>query len=127
MLDANPRFQGAHVEESSRAKDPACRYFVCFLPAAIERQAEMLSREQSARAARAAEQEFTFELLSAPDTWLCLSHHSGNCYVLAPGRCTCPDFTYRCAGTGMSCKHMIALDFAAHACSGAEEEMAEAA
>ena len=103
------------IETSERAKSEK-RYFVQFLPANVERVQEMLDRQQSAREERAQSQEFTFLLDKehGQPFFCCWSHGSGEVYEIAGDgmQCSCPDYTFRCAGNGLKCKHIVALSFA---------------
>ena len=110
-LNANARFTEVEIVESQRAKGEA-RWFVQFLPASAERQAEMLDRQQATRAERAATQGFTFLLDKdggRPFYW-CHSHTSGEVYEVAAdaSRCGCMDDEWRCRPNGLACKHRLA-------------------
>jgi hypothetical protein len=114
-LGANERFTEVSLEESPRAKSSK-RWYVQFLPANLERVADMLEREQDARAERARTQEFTFCLDKnggRPFFW-CHSATSGEVYEVDGGgrSCSCPDHLYRCQANGLKCKHVLALETA---------------
>src|SRR5690242_16856883 len=105
-LSANPRFTEVTIETSTRAKSDA-RYYVQFLPASEARRADMLTRQQDARAERAATQGFTFCLdkdAGRPFFWT-WSHSSGEVYETTEHSCSCPDHQFRAAPNGLKCKH----------------------
>lgn len=115
-LRANSRFQGVELREIGRAKSER-KWFVSYIPANIARVVDMIRRQQDARAERASEQPFTFvedRDSSQPFAW-CHSHRTGETYEVSVFDCTCGDFRYRLEGTGVRCKHMIALSAAVEA------------
>ena len=105
-LAANAQYTGVEIAESKRAKGEA-RWFVSYLPSRGERVEEMVAREQDKRELRALRQEFTF-VQDQGFVW-CHSHGSGECYEVTAHSCTCADFHYRLKGTGIACKHILAL------------------
>jgi hypothetical protein len=111
-LGGNSRFTSVSIEESKRAKSEK-RWMVLFQPSNASRQEAMVDRQQDARARRACEQPFTFCLdkdAGRPFFW-CHSHTSGEVYEVGANAecCSCPDATYRLRGTGLRCKHQLAL------------------
>lgn len=110
-LRSNARFTAVALVKSERAKTP--KFFVDFLPSSPECLEAMATRQQDARAERAATQQFSFILdkdAGRPFVW-CHSHSSGEVYELdCQGRsCSCPDHEFRCKPNGLKCKHQIAL------------------
>lgn len=109
-LSANEtRFRDVEIRESKRAKGEA-RWFVCFLPLKAERVEKMLDAQQSAREERAATQTFTVVADPDFDYLHVYSHSSQETYEVSiqVATCSCPDHTYRLAGTGVLCKHLLA-------------------
>jgi hypothetical protein len=109
-LGANARFTDITIENSLRAKGPRA-WFVRFAPSNPDRVQDLLDRAQTARARRACEQEFTFCLdkdAGRPFFW-CWSHSSGEVYETTEHSCNCPDAEFRLKGTGLRCKHQLAL------------------
>ena len=112
-LVQNRRFQSVTVEESKRTKGQT-RWYVRFQPSNGERLAEMIGSQESSRFARGLTQPFVF--VADPDSqqpfaW-CHSVASGETYEVTAFDCTCPDYRYRLAGSGVRCKHMVALSAA---------------
>lgn len=111
-LDANAKFRDVEVVESRQAKGDL-RFFVRFRPVSEARCEVIRAQQQQSRDERALAQGSDY--LWCPDkvggrvfVW-CLST-SGEVYEVTPGvSCTCADFEYRCAGSGLDCKHLIAL------------------
>lgn len=110
-LRGNRRFHSVEVKESPRATNWYRRHFVLFVGANEERQRELRAEQQAARQARADSQPFLF--VRDPDSlqpfcW-CHSLASGETYETTVFDCSCPDFRHRLRGTGIRCKHMLAL------------------
>jgi hypothetical protein len=108
-LEANPLFTSVTVEESRRSPG---RYLVSFQPANAERRVDMLVREQRSREARAraegAGYVFCLDTDAGRPFFWCVST-SGEVYETTVESCSCPDHHYRLRGTGLSCKHQLAL------------------
>jgi hypothetical protein len=106
-LDANARFAKVTVEESRSAG----RFFVSFLPAAPERQAEMLETVQSERLVRALTEgsDYVFVVDDSARFMWCFNPRSGETWEVTSQSCTCPDHVYRCSRVGLKCKHQLAL------------------
>jgi predicted nucleic acid-binding Zn finger protein len=112
-LRGNSRFTDVEVEESGRARNWYQRHFVSYSPVNEERQQEMLDRQRDARQARAGDEgrDYVFVLDQdsiQPFCWV-FNPKSGETYEVTLFDCSCPDFRYRCRGTGVRCKHMLAL------------------
>src|SRR5207248_8599080 len=113
-VSANPRFTEVSVGSSSRAKGDAC-WFVSFRPVSEERQADMAARQQMPREERALTEGSAYVWVLDKDggrAFFWLMSASGEVYEVDPqGRsCSCPDYRYRCEGTGLKCKHLVALE-----------------
>jgi len=109
-LMANSRFTDITIENSPRAKGDRA-WFVRFAPSNPDRLQDLLDHHQDARARRACEQAFTFCLdkdAGRPFFW-CHSHQSGEVYEVTEHSCNCPDAEFRLKGTGLLCKHSLAL------------------
>lgn len=113
-LMANRRFQDVAMVHSSKATGER-RYFVQFIPSNPERQQDMKNRQEGSRAVRAWNEGSDY--IWVPDKnggrafyWLLSA--SGEVYEVEPhsGVCSCPDYQFRCAGAGIKCKHLLALD-----------------
>jgi hypothetical protein len=110
---ANPRFTEVAIEKSGRAKSASC-WFVTFKPVSEERQAAMFACQQTSREERALSEGSAYVWALDKDGgrafWWLMSA-SGEVYELdIQGRsCSCPDYTYRCQGAGLECKHIQAL------------------
>jgi SWIM zinc finger len=107
-LQANARFTGVEIQTSRRATSEI-RYFVTFLPSNPERIQAMLESQQATRAERAESQVFTFCADLDHPFYFCHSAASGEVYETTARSCSCPDAHYRLNGTGLLCKHSIAL------------------
>lgn len=107
-LRRNSRFSHVSVEQSSRAKGDAC-WFVRFEPSSEIRRQALVDAQDSSRARRGLEQEFTFVRDTATNSYLCFSHTSGNVYSVTEHSCDCPDSQHRLTGTAIRCKHRYAL------------------
>jgi hypothetical protein len=78
-----------------------------------DRQAQM----QAARIQRARSEQFRFRLVtiktSAGPISAVYVTSGANVYTVSPGkhgeRCCCGDYTRRCAGTTLACKHIVAV------------------
>lgn len=108
-LRGNAQYVGVQVRESRTAKGPR-RWFVAYFPADDARYSRLLQGHREERAARAAAEGAGFVFCADPSgrfEW-CLSR-SGEVYEVTAHSCTCPDYHYRGAGSGVPCKHMLAL------------------
>ncbi len=104
----NPRFGAVEIVTSRRAKGER-RFYVTYLPTSERRMEALVDRQQSARAKRAAEQEFVFCHDGDHDFFHCHSLSSGEVYETTLASCSCPDHSFRCAPNGLACKHQLAL------------------
>ena len=109
-LGTNRRFTEVSIEASERAKSEA-KYFVRYLPKSETRQLQMLEGQQQAREARAEAQgvNYLFVLDEGGRFFWCHNLASGEVYETTEETCDCPDFHYRCRGSGLHCKHVVML------------------
>jgi hypothetical protein len=108
LLANATRFTEVEICESKRARGEE-RWFVCFLPISLARQAAMVDRQQRAREVRAATQTFTVVADPDADFLHVYSHHSQETYEVSipAATCSCPDQHYR-GGANLVCKHLLA-------------------
>jgi hypothetical protein len=107
-LSGNPRFDEVEIIESKRARGEN-RWIVRYLPRNPDRQQAMLDRQQDARTERGHSEAFTFVADCDHPFYHCLSHASGEVYGVSAHGCDCGDAYYRLRGTGLRCKHQVAL------------------
>lgn len=113
-LTANPAFTAVAVETSPRNQ---AKRFVAYVPTNPQRRAEMLTREQDKRQAKAETEGRDYVFAKDPDSvqpfcWVLST--SGEVYETTLFDCSCPDFRFRLQGTGVCCKHMTALSISEH-------------
>jgi hypothetical protein len=108
-LAANGAFRDVSVLESGRTKNQEVKWFVNYTPASVEKHRAILQASQDARAARAATERFEFHLSDCGRYHYCLTTQ-GEVYETTTAHCDCPDAHYRLRGTGLVCKHSLALE-----------------
>lgn len=107
-LRANPHFDGVMLNESGRARNPVCRFFVTFHPRNPDALLALVDRVQAEQDARAEAQWFDYLVVEADggQFFYVENLNSGEVYECHPlGGCTCPHYENRLRGSALRCKH----------------------
>jgi SWIM zinc finger len=107
-LEANPLFQDVEILESPRAKGDR-RWYVAYAPATEEAREALLHRQQDRRIATALVEFDDYLIVPSGAGFYWVQGSTGHVYEVTDLTCTCGDFTHRCQGNGLRCKHQVAL------------------
>lgn len=105
-LQGNRRFAFVQLCRSYRTKSADC-WYVSFQPSSESRKLAVLDRQQSARAQRAADGDFTSCKDPQTGRWWVYSPTSGHTYETTATACDCLDARHRANPAGLACKHSI--------------------